>query len=194
MKRQATYAPLVEVASADLNAWQDKTVGGRAGSIANDYGATTVYGADRILVQFTASVANASLKQVDASIDWRDRVIKGCCTRLAASDERLGQGLDYETNDPTYTTVAKTLFADTYTGTGAYSNVAGAGTAVSNGNPPLNNVSVVRSYAPIIDDRGTGSVYLYVSPSDYSLNLYNNSGATLYLRLEIEASGDTGLR
>lgn len=194
MKQQQTYAAGDPIAAADLNTWQDKTVGGRAASISNDFGATTVYGADRVLTQLATTVANGTVKQIDASIDWRDRVVKGCCTRLAASDERIGQGLDYETNDPTYTTVAKTLFVDTYTGTGAYSNVAGAGTAVSNGNPPVNSVGGVRSYAPIVDDRGTGSVYLYVSPSDYSLNVYNNSGGALYLRLEIEASGKTALR
>ena len=194
MKRQQTYAALDPIASADLNTWQDKTLGGRAAGVSNDYGATTVYGSDVVRTQLTTSVADATLKNLDASIDWRDRVLRVTCSRLNGTNERLGQSLDYETNDPLAGTVAKLVTPDLYTGIGAYSNLT-TGAAVSNGNPPLNGAGVYRSYAPVIDDlSAAGNVTLYADPSTGALNLYNATGGAVWLRIEIEAAGDTGLR
>ena len=186
------YAALAEVASADLDAWQEKTVGARPSSTASEF-TTTMVGADRLHIQLNASWTNATVKTFDTSIDWRDRQLSGSCAILSGSSQRLGQADDDDCNDPISTTVHICEFIDQYTGRGAYSDVA-TSAAVSNGNLPINGAGAVRSCAPVIADIGSGYVYLYADPTDGSLKGYNNHGAGVYLRIVIEGTGPTGLR
>lgn len=192
MLKQHDYASLSEVLSADLDAWQEKTVGARPSSTASEFTSTMV-GADRLHIQLNASWANATIKTFDTSIDWRDRQLRGTCALLTGSTQRIGQADDDDCNDPIGTTVHVCTFEDEYTGKGAYSDVA-TSAAVSNSNPPINGAGAVRSCAVVIADIGSGYVYLYVDPTDGSLCGYNNHGAAVYLRIVIEGTGPTGLR
>jgi hypothetical protein len=197
MKRLVTYVALDTIASATLNEWQDNTRGAYAASSNNQF-TSSMDGGDARYYQANLSLADATLVEVDSSIDWRDRVLSGWCKRLAAAD-RVGQSTDYNLDDPSVAAIATSTFAGCYTGTGAYSSTAGAGVAVANGSPPVNNATgATRSYAPIIDTLGTastsGNVYLYADPSTGALSLYNASGGALVLQVFVECSGDTGLR
>ena len=149
------YAALAEVASADLDAWQEKTVGARPSSTASEF-TTTMVGADRLHIQLNASWTNATVKTFDTSIDWRDRQLSGSCAILSGSSQRLGQADDDDCNDPIGTTVHVCEFVDQYTGRGAYSDVT-TSADVSNSNPPINGVGSVRSCAPVIADMAVGT-------------------------------------
>lgn len=192
--RLQTYAPLGEIASADLNLWQDRTREARPASDTNNLTSTAARGGSLLRWQADTQLTSGTLRLIDDSVDWRDRWVKVLFVRTAQT-ERMGQGGDpgdTATNDVTSAGPARSTSSG-YTGTGAYSNVT-SGAAVSNGNAPLNDVGANRSYAVTIDDLGTLPVYLYVDPSTGYLYLYNDSGSTLWPYVEVDLSGDVGMR
>lgn len=192
MDRINTYAPLDEVESADLNLWQDRTVGEKPTSEDNDFAGGAVGGEVRRW-QSLSSFANATRFLLDTSIDWRDRLVSGSLRRVS-STTGVGRSADTTLNDPTSTSVSTCTFEDQYTGTGAVSNLT-TGADVVNGSPPLNGVGVYRSCAVVIDDLGTsGDIYLYADPTSGELFLYNASGAAIEGMLKLHFSGQTGLR
>jgi hypothetical protein len=190
--RVETYAPLGEVASADLNLWQDRTREARAADTVNNL--LGGVGGSLLCWQADTQMTSGTMRVIDNSVDWRDRWVKVLFVRTAQG-ARTGQGGspgDTAINDVTSAGPARSTSCG-YTGTGAFSNTTFS-TSVSNGNPPLNAVGTARSYAVTIDDLGTGPVYLFVDPDAGTLYLYNDSGATLWPYVEVDLSGDLGMR
>ena len=194
MRRVETWAPLGEVASADLNEWQDVTREAGPASDNNNLGSSSSKGATLLRWQADTALATATTRLIDDSADWRDRWVKVLFVRTSQT-QRMGQGGspgDVGANDTSSTGAARSTSYG-YTGTGAYSNVS-TSASVSNGNPPLNSVGTARSYAVVVDDLGTLPVYLYVDPSTGYLYLYNDSGSSLWPYVEVDLSGDVGMR
>lgn len=189
MLRVVTAVAGNQVASADYNELQDRSTGELAANKNNDYGTTGGKGFDSRLWQPTGgSLATATLVQIDSSVDWRDRIVWGFYVTAGSAGNLPGGASDYDFRRG----VAAPNFFHGYTGTGAYSNVAGAGTAVSNGNPPVAGAGGVRSYR--VEVVTGANVYLYVDPADGSLYMYNDSGVTIYPCLINLGTGDTGKR
>lgn len=187
MRRENTWAPLDDVESTDLNAWQDVTSGVR-GADSNGFTVSMV-GEDGLNYQGT--VADGVLALID-SHDWRDRKIGGHFRRLSAATV-VGGVSDYQQNDAS-AGLAVSTFEGRYLGTGGISNLT-TGALVSNGNPPLIGKGANTSYAVVVDDLGaSGNVLVYCSPSDGHLYLYNASGASVAFELFVRMSGETGLR
>lgn len=185
MKRVVTAVAGNEVVASDINTVQDQAEGAVPASKNNDFGAAAdTRGTDVVRWQCAAAWNNAKVRQIDAGIDWRDRVLEVLYVELGADNVRIGQALDYSN----WQALTQTRVAG-YTGTGAYSNVAGAGTAVSDGNPPVQATGGVTSYAVKLT---AGVVWLYADPTDGSLWGYNQTGAPIYPYLEIRGTGDTG--
>lgn len=191
MERVHTWAALDDVASADLNAIQDRARGAVPSSEDNDFATSYAKGSTGLVWQSLATIANADIFLLDASADWRDRLVSGAFTRVGAND-RLGQSTDYTCNDPT-ASPARTTFKG-YTGSGAVSNLT-SGASVAAGSPPLNGAGTHRSYAVVIDDLSTsGNIFLYADPTSGELFLYNASGAAVHGLLEVDLSGDLNKR
>ena len=191
MKKVVTCVPGALAASADWNNIQERARGLLAAAQNNDL--SGLEGTDGFVHQADASLATATLRLVDDTIDWRDRIVSGWFARVGAND-CVGQSTDYNLGDPAATSVALSTFEGEYTGTGAYSATGGSGTAVSNGSPPVWGASGVRSTAIVVDAHGSGYVYLYADPTTGYLYVYNNSGSSLYWVLFVEATSDTGKR
>ena len=190
--RQHTWAALDDVASADLNAWQDRTREARAASDANNL--LGGKGDTKLRWQADTALTTGTLRLIDDSVDWRDRWVRVLFVRTAQT-ARMGQSGDpgdTAPNDVTSSGPARSTSCG-YTGTGAFSNTT-TSASVSNGNPPLNDVGTARSYAVTIDDLGTLPVYLYADPDTGVLYLYNDSGSSLWPYVEIDLSGDAGMR
>ncbi len=192
--RVNTWGALDDVESADLNQWQDLTREGRTASDNNNLTSTGSEGSSLLRWQADTALATGTLRLLDDSADWRDRRIAVTFTRTAQT-ARMGQSGspgDTAINDTSSSGPARSTSTG-YTGTGAVSNVTTAA-SVSNGNPPLNSVGANRSYAVVVDDLGTSPVYLYVDPTTGALYVYNDSGTSLWPLIEVDLSGDTGMR
>lgn len=188
------WAPLDDVASADLNAIQKLARGARLASDNNNLTSADARGGTLLRWQADTALATATARLIDDSADWRDRWVRVTFVRTSQT-QRMGQGGspgDVGANDTTSTGPARST-SQGYTGTGAYSNTT-TSAAVSNGNPPLNSVGTARSYAVTVDDLGASPVYLYADPTNGVLYLYNNSGSSLWPYVEVDLSGDVGMR
>lgn len=167
------------------NALQDEQVGLIPASDA-PAAAARFKGADvRFWETPDAGVATATYRTIDSSINWRNRKVWGYFRNLGASDRRLGRANDHLANDPTATpaTVRRT-FDD---GTGAGGKGAAAAT-VTNGVPPViadNQLAVVLDQG----DTAAARIWLYADPTDGSLRIYNDSGATLHGDLLVFGAG-----
>lgn len=188
------WAPLDDVASADLNAIQKHARGARLASDNNNLTSADARGGTLLRWQADTALATATARLIDDSADWRDRWVRVTFVRTSPT-QRMGQGGspgDVGANDTTSTGPARST-SQGYTGTGAYSNTT-TSAAVSNGNPPLNSVGTARSYAVTVDDLGASPVYLYADPTNGVLYLYNDSGSSLWPYVEVDLSGDVGMR
>lgn len=188
------WAPLDDVASADLNAIQKLARGARLASDNNNLTSADARGGTLLRWQADTALATATARLIDDSADWRDRWVRVTFVRTSPT-QRMGQGGspgDVGANDTTSTGPARST-SQGYTGTGAYSNTT-TSAAVSNGNPPLNSVGTARSYAVTVDDLGASHVYLYADPTNGVLYLYNDSGSSLWPYVEVDLSGDVGMR
>lgn len=188
------WAPLDDVASADLNAIQKLARGARLASDNNNLTSADARGGTLLRWQADTALATATARLIDDSADWRDRWVRVTFVRTSPT-QRMGQGGspgDVGANDTTSTGPARST-SQGYTGTGAYSNTT-TSAAVSNGNPPLNSVGTARSYAVTVDDLGASPVYLYADPTNGVLYLYNDSGSSLWPYVEVDLSGDVGMR
>ena len=188
------WAPLDDVASADLNAIQKLARGARLASDNNNLTSADARGGTLLRWQADTALATATARLIDDSADWRDRWVLVTFVRTSPT-QPMGQGGspgDVGANDTTSTGPARST-SQGYTGTGAYSNTT-TSAAVSNGNPPLNSVGTARSYAVTVDDLGASPVYLYADPTNGVLYLYNDSGSSLWPYVEVDLSGDVGMR
>lgn len=138
-------------------------------------------GADEVLFFSGASgLLDGTTNLLDDEHDWRQRVVTVRVVQLGSAGVRPGGGSDY-TDYGTLTQATVTGWL----GGGGYSAVAGSGTAVSNGAPPVAATSGVTSYRATV----LASVYLFADPTTGALRLYNASGGTVHLLLTIKAFG-----
>lgn len=185
MKRVKTWNALDQIASADLNTWQDRNAGVRAGSGAA-YAGTATSGSDEVHAQETAGYANADLTLVDANHDWRGRTLFVQSTSFASVNDLPGGSADYGDWAATGTFAA----GAGYSGTGAYSNVGAGPAAVSAGNPPLAATGGAgTSYRVTV----TTNVWLYADPTTGALYLYNNTGAAWIAWLQVKGTAALGV-
>lgn len=192
--RVNTWGALDDVESADLNEWQDLGREARPGDTDNNLTSTEAKGGTLLRWQADTALATGTEQLIDGSADWRDRFVRVLFVRTSQT-QRMGQGGspgDVGANDTTSTGPARST-SQGYTGSGAYSNTT-TSASVSSGNPPLNSVGTARSYAVIVDDLGTAPVYLFADPTNGKLYLYNDSGSSLWPYVEVDASGDVGMR
>lgn len=175
MRRNATFARGVPVPSAVLNSVQDEQIGLMP---ATDAPATLLRGADgRWWTTLDAGLADAVLRTIDTSVDWRNRRVWGVFRNLGAANRRPGQASDHLLNDPT-STVSTRIFHG-WTGTGG---VGAASAAVADGTPP---VLADNAFAVLLDEGATSGdrVWLYAHPDTGALCVYNDSGAALHAEL-----------
>jgi hypothetical protein len=190
MKNITLFGSFVEVTSAFLNTLQKRALGLLALNKNNDLIASdeeTIGGVWQ-LKDTTAGIPTATLVQLDDQFDWRDRMVWGQII-MPTADDRAGQAGDTDLDWKASPSAG--YFG--YLGTGAYSNTAGAGTAVSNGSKPLRGVGGVRSY--FVNLSGTvNTIFLYCEPGTGKLFLYNDTGSTIYPVLTVLGTGKTGKR
>lgn len=188
------WAALDDVESADLNEIQNLIREARPGDTDNNLTSTSAKGGSLLRWQADTALATGTEQLIDGSADWRDRWVRVLFVRTSQT-QRLGQGGspgDVGVNDVSSSGPARST-SQGYTGIGAYSNTT-TSASVSSGNPPLNSVGTARSYAIVVDDLGTAPVYLFADPTNGKLYLYNDSGSSLWLYVEVDASGDVGMR
>ncbi len=190
MQRVVTASALAQLLSADFNTFQDRALGFRAASKNNDVSGMTQE-TDGVVWVANADIGGANTLPVDLTRDWRDRFVMGFYAPTGAATEVPGGSNDYLFNQRVIQQTVEGFFCG-YTGSGAYSNTAGAGTAVSDGNPPTEGVGGVRSYYIRADQ--VSDIRLWVNPTTGELNLYNNSGSTYRPCLMMFCSGDLGKR
>jgi hypothetical protein len=181
MKRVHNWTLNTEVASADLNTIQDRAVGLVTASLNNTLPAI-IRGMDGVAWQCNTDVANGTLIAVDATIDWRDRLILAWYRGYAGTN---GPGTSGD-----YTYASTTLYSNIYyTGLGARD--AGGVNAPTNGNVPVPAADT--SWALNIT---AGGVWIYADPSNNgTLTLYNNSGSAVKSpNLIVFATNKTTLR
>lgn len=189
MKRVVTAVAGNQVASADYNEIEDRTLGQLVGDSNNGFASPNCKGIDsRAWMPSGGTLADATTVKIDGSVDWRDRLVWGWYVTAGGAANLPGGATDYDFRGG----VAAARFFHGYTGVGGYSNTAGAGTAVSNGNPPVAAVGGVRSYR--VELNAAFSVYLYASPADGSLSMYNASGGAINAAIVVLGTGDTGKR
>lgn len=165
--------------SADYELLETRAVGMRVGS-GSTASASSDDGGDSISWWHSSGVADGNLRVVDANHDWRNRVIRAEAVELSAAD-RIPRGAS-SYNDMGSATQHRAVG---WLGTGAYSAVAGSGTAVSVGAPPVAASGGVESYRLTI---ATG-VYLFADPTTGALWIYNASGATIHYVLLVFGPG-----
>lgn len=178
MQRIATYTVNAQVTSTQLNDLQDVTVGLISGANNNVLSAAGCDGCE--WQSSTAALLTATKIKVDATRDWRDRVLtvahyapSGALTQPGGADD---YHYDYDINK----------LRKGYTGRGGLD--AGSADPTS-GNPPVPaaGTSWAMEVAP--------SVWLYANATDGSLWLYNATAGTLKTPiLSITATAPTGLR
>ena len=177
MERIATYTVNAQITSTQLNDLQDVTVGLISGANNNVLSAA---GCDGCEWQYTTDLLVNTQVKVDATRDWRDRVLTVLYYSPSGANEQPGGANDYQ-YDYDIPSLRKG-----YTGRGGLD----AGSAdPSNGNPPVPAAGT--SWALEVD----ANIYLYASTVDGSLWLYNDSGgARKPPILSITATAPTGLR
>lgn len=185
MKEIDTYSAGDDLPSADFNSFMQIARGWKAASSSS---VTGTAGRDGVHYGRAAGLANATVYTVDENHDWRDRVLTVHAFDLGAANLLPGESTDY--------TDWSTLGAGTpavrmgYTGTGALSNV-GTGAAVANGAPPVAGTGGGgTSYRVTLG----ANLYLFADPTTGALKAYNNTGATVYTWLEVDATADLGVR
>lgn len=179
MRRTTTFARGSHVRGAFLNALQDEQVGLVPAS-ENPAGTIALKGSDgRYVATPDAGVAHDTLAVLDASIDWRARLLRGVFIRLESAAQRLHGADAWQANDPARPIAVK-LFEGGRTGTGG---LGAAAAVVANGTPP---VVAAGSFAVVVYEGATSALraYLYAA-ADGSLCLYNASGATLHAELTV---------
>lgn len=176
-----TWSAGQQVESADLNSIQQNAQATRqaVGAATNSW-ATVANGTQGVTFQSASTLANATVLNIDASIDWRDRVVFGWFYRAGAADTQPGGANDtnYQSGSGTWD---QFMF---YTGTGG---VDGGGNTVTDGNPPASGY-----YFTL-----TGNVYLLCAPSagGGKLQIYNGTGGDVYCpALYFIATPDLGKR
>lgn len=173
MRRTTTFAALMQVPSATLNAMQDEQTGLIHANQNNGFSAAL--GEDGRVWQAAANLADATERLIDDSINWRDRLVELEYLRFAAGGADLpGGASDY--NFP-YAFIAGAQ-GTYYLGSGAYS---AAGGAISSGTPPAYGPlpGPVTGYAILLEVPGPGTgVWLYCKAADATgkLYLYNDLG------------------
>lgn len=178
MERIATYTANAPITSAQLNDLQDVAVGLVSGTNANVLSAP---GCDGCEWQSSAgSLSNGTQVKVDASKDWRDRVLTVAYYSPAGALTQPGGANDYK-YDYDIPSLRKG-----YTGRGGLD----AGSAdPTNGNPPVPAAGTSWAMEVATD------VWLYASTVDGALYLYNDTAGTLKTPiLSINATAPTGLR
>lgn len=174
-----TYVPNQQVLAAELNAIQARAVGAVPGDSNNAH--TTLGAGNDIIVWMDAlDLASAALVKVDASRDFRDRILVVNYVPSATANQLPGQA-----SDSKFDYIPKPRIG--YTGRGAKN---GANTAApSAGDPPVVLDGV--SWALQIDT----SVWLYAHPTDGSLWLYNATASTIRTPiLDVRTTAATGKR
>jgi len=179
MERIATYTVNAQITSTQLNDLQDVTVGLISGANNNVLSAA---GCDGCEWQSTADLAPSTQVKVDATRDWRDRVLTVLYYAPSGSNTEPG-GVNDTDYDYDITSLRKG-----YAGRGGLD----AGSAdPTNGNPPVVTSTPPGSWALKVDV----DVYLYASTVDGSLWLYNDTAGTIKIPiLSITATAPTGLR
>lgn len=176
MERIATYTANAPITSTQLNDLQDVTVGLISGSASNVLSAA---GCDGCEWQSTANLLPSTQIKVDATRDWRDRVLTVLYYSPSGANTQPGGANDYD-YDYDITSLRKG-----YTGRGGLD----AGSAdPTNGNPPVPAAGA--SWAMEI----ATDIYLYANATDGSLYLYNDAGTIKIPILSITATAPTGLR
>ena len=178
MERITTYTVNAQITSTQLNDLQDVTVGLISGANNN---VLSTPGCDGCEWQSsTASLLTATQIKVDATRDWRDRVLTVLYYSPSGANTQPGGGDDYQ-YDYDITALRKG-----YTGRGGLD----AGSAdPTNGNPPVPAAGTSWAMEVAVD------IYLYASTVDGSLWLYNDTLGTLKTPiLSITATAPTGLR
>lgn len=178
MERIATYTANAPITSTQLNDLQDVTVGLVSGSSANVLSAP---GCDGCEWQSSAASLSAHTQvKVDASKDWRDRVLTVAYYAPSGALTQPGGANDYQYD------YNITSFRKGYTGRGGLD----AGSAdPTNGSPPVPAAGT--SWALQVDN----NIWLYASTVDGALYLYNDTAGTLKTPiLSINATAPTGLR
>ena len=176
MERIATYTANAPITSTQLNDLQDVTVGLISGSASNVLSAA---GCDGCEWQSTANLLPSTQIKVDATRDWRDRVLTVLYYSPSGANTQPGGANDYD-YDYDITSLRKG-----YTGRGGLD----AGSAdPTNGNPPVPAAGT--SWAMEI----ATDIYLYANATDGSLYLYNDGGTIKTPILSITATAPTGLR
>jgi hypothetical protein len=197
MIRVATYAVLDDIPSADLNTWQDRTAGvfGHTSSGATN-GFDGLEGADTVAFQLT--VPHSTVVTIQASEDWRDRVLlKGAVSFPTAANQLVGGAADYLLNEPSTGPLVHHL-ANGYTGRGGNSNV-GSGALVSPGNPPLNATGAFPSWAIRLTTHLDVGVtvqgpWVFAHYTSGVLQVYQSTGIAVRIVGSLTFSGATGLR
>lgn len=180
MDRVQTYVADQQILAAELNSIQDNAMGVGVGTLGSAFpGMDATH--KRIIWQLVSGSATAQLRQIDDSIDWRDRVISAKFYGVGGASELPGGALDAGFQG--------SWMADVfgYTGLGGYSAV-GPNVVVSNGAPPILSDGASWAIETI------SNLWLYVEPADGVLKLYNATGSTTYPFFIIEATGQTGYR
>lgn len=192
MNRVSTYIAGDAFPAAECNTIQDRAEGAvkaAIGVVNNDLTGLAA-GSDRIRWQIDGTAwSTDKIRQIDSSVDWRDRVIDCVYVDLATDTWRIGQDLDYSD----WHTIVQSRYGG-YLGTGAYNNVI-TGALVADALPPVAGADLLsgrRSYFVYID--GPSTVMLYASPVDGSLWAYNNTGGGIVPYIEVRSSGATGKR
>ena len=178
MERIATYTVNAQITSAQLNDLQDVTVGLISGSTNNVLSAAGCDGCE--WQSSAATLVGGTLVKVDATRDWRDRVLTVLFYAPSGADTQPGGANDYK-YDYDIPSLRKG-----YTGRGGLD----AGSAdPTNGNPPVPAAGTSWAMEVATD------VWLYASTVDGALYLYNDTAGTLKTPiLSINATAPTGLR
>lgn len=188
MKQLNTFVPLEEITSTFLNSAQDATLTARAAlpTSGNDLVAMT-RSPDGVVFSYPTGVAAGHMVEIDCSLDWHDRLIRGIYQDATGATKVPGGAADNAFN----AAALQSMFFG-YTGHGGYGDAMGA--QVSIGNPPVSSAGA--SWF-VHGDGATNQVYLYVdflAATPKGLWLYNNTGGTIYPVVWVECTGRTGKR
>jgi hypothetical protein len=165
--------------AADYETLQQRAIGMR---LANYSGAAagSEEGGDCVTWWRAAGLVATDRVQIDTAHDWRNRVIEVAAVTFASADQRPRGSASYvDWGTLTQGRVVGWL------GSGGYSNVTGAGTAVGFGAPPLAATGGVTSYRVTV----ATNIYLYVDPTTGGLYAYNANGSDVHLALIVRATG-----
>lgn len=177
-----TYVTNMEVASTELNAIQALIVSLRPADSINQYTSPLLpNGLTALEWMISVAALNDGVdSQVDASLDFRDRVLTVHYCTSGSNAERPGGANDYLFD-------YDVAIRKGYTGRGAFRS--GGVLAPATGNPPVPAAGV--SWAMQI----ATDVWLYAHPTDGALHIYNATGGDLFAtQLTIFATAQTGVR